>query len=357
VVHDADLVVVGWNDAAERCFGFSAQEVLGRSLTAFLINTKAEATWRAGLATWREPATLECARQTGGNQRCTWTFQPIAGESTRWLCAAQPLLGPSLPERILGAVLDNLPISIWAVDRQGDYVFHDGLGIAQLGIERGSYVGQNMWEMWKGNEGTVETLAQVRSAFESNQPAHVFAEAMGMAWETWCVPLTNPGDDQDDRVELVVSTTMDISAHRQVEAELRERIAQIEQQRELIEDLATPIIEVWHGVLTLPLVGVIDKDRTALMTERLLDEITRVRARFTIVDLTGVEDVDTQTAAYLVSLVRAIRLLGAEAIITGIRPSVARTFVSLGVDLSTIQMRSNLRSGLEYCMQKVPAVR
>jgi rsbT co-antagonist protein RsbR len=91
--------------------------------------------------------------------------------------------------------------------------------------------------------------------------------------------------------------------------------------------------------------------------ERMLGEVARVRARHAILDLTGVEHVDARTAAYLVDLVRAIRLLGAEAIVTGIRPSVAQIFVEVGADLSAIPMRSNLRSGLEYCMRKLQARR
>ncbi|NJO55164.1 MAG: STAS domain-containing protein [Rhodospirillales bacterium] len=99
-----------------------------------------------------------------------------------------------------------------------------------------------------------------------------------------------------------------------------------------------------------PLTGEIDSDRASQITERMLDAVASKRARHAILDLTGVETVSAQTAAYLISLVRAIRLLGAEAIITGIRPSVAQLFVSLGTDLSSIPTRANLRSGLEYCM-------
>lgn len=348
VAHDAELRVTGWNAAAERCFGFTAAEIVGRSLAEVLLDREAAAAWRAGLSAPGEAVTLACARKAGGKQRCAWTLQAIAGETTRWLAMGQPIAGPSLDERIFGAVLDNLPISIWVVDRRGDYVFHDGLGVAQLGIERRSWVGLNLWEMWKGVEGTAETLRQVRVAMESAQHTHAFAEAMGLHWETWCVPLTN----EDGEVDLVVSTTMDITGHHRAKAELQERILQIEEQQRIIKDLSTPIIEVWEGVLTAPLTGVLDGERATEMMQRLLGEVVRVRARHAILDLTGVEQVDERTAAYLIELVRAIRLLGAEAIITGVRPQVAQTFVSLGADLTAIPIRSNLRSGLEYCMRK-----
>jgi rsbT co-antagonist protein RsbR len=349
LVHDPELVVTGWNAAAERCFGFTADEAVGRRLDEFLVDAAA---WRAALA---DPAaaTLACARKDGGRVRCAWTVQAVAGAPARWLCAAEPQPGPSLDDRVLAALLDNLPLSVWAVDRRGDYLFHDGLGVAQLGIQRRSWVGLNMWELWKGNEGTAETLRQVQRALDSGESTHAFADAMGLSWETWCAPSRR----EDGEIDLAISMTMDITASRRAEAELRERLDQIQEQQRLIKDLATPIIEVWEGVLTAPLMGVVDGERTTEMMERMLGEVARVRARHAILDLTGVEHVDARTAAYLVDLVRAIRLLGAEAIVTGIRPSVAQIFVEVGADLSAIPMRSNLRSGLEYCMRKLQARR
>ncbi len=353
VVHDAGLIVTGWNEAAERTFGFAAQEVLGRSLSEFFLVAGVTSAWQAALAPEAGPTTLECARKAGGTQRCTWSFQAIAGEPAAWLCAALSVEKKSLDERVLAAMLDYLPISVWAVDRRGDYQFHDGLGVAQVGVERRSWIGLNLWKLWGDNPGTAETLRQVQVAMDSAQDTHAFAEAMGMVWESWCVPLKDP----DGEVDLVVSVTMDITANRRAETELRARIEQIEAQQQIIRDLATPIIEIWDGVLTVPLMGAVDSERTSELMERMLAEVVRVRARHAILDLTGVEVVDARTAAYLLDLVQAIKLLGAEAIVTGIRPSVAQIFVSLGAELSTIPTRRNLRSGLEYCMRKPVARR
>lgn len=355
VVHDAALIVRGWNAAAERCFGFTAAEAIGRSLAEFLLPGAAAAAWQAALTGDADaaPTTVACTRKTGGTRACAWRFQAIGGAATSWLCAGEPAREPTLDERVLGAVLDNLPISVWAVDRKGDYLFHDGLGVAQIGVERRSWIGLNLWTLWGDNPGTAETLRNVRLAMDSDQSTHAFAEAMGMVWESWCVPI----HDAEGAVDIVVSTTMDITASRRVEAELRARIEQIEAQQQIIRDLATPIIEIWDGVLTVPLMGSVDSERTTELMERTLAEVVRVRARHTILDLTGVEVVDARTAGYLIDLVRSIRLLGAEAIITGIRPSVAQIFVSLGSDLRSIPTRSNLRSGLEYCMQKASARR
>ncbi len=119
----------------------------------------------------------------------------------------------------------------------------------------------------------------------------------------------------------------------------------------MIRDLSTPIIEVWDGVLTLPMVGTVDSVRTAEVMDSLLAQIVEKRARFAILDLTGVEVVDTRVASHLIQLIQAIRLLGADGIVTGIQPTVAQTMVALGVDLSQLNTQRNLRAALNYAIR------
>jgi PAS domain S-box-containing protein len=143
----------------------------------------------------------------------------------------------------------------------------------------------------------------------------------------------------------------DCSERKAAEEQLRDKLAIIEAQREAIRALSTPIIEVWHGVVTMPLFGAIDHARAAQMQERLLETVTRTRARAAILDLTGVGDIDPGTADNIIKLVHALRLLGAQGIVVGIRPDVAQAIVALGVDLSRIRTLSNLREALVMCMQ------
>jgi rsbT co-antagonist protein RsbR len=108
-------------------------------------------------------------------------------------------------------------------------------------------------------------------------------------------------------------------------------------------------------VLALPMIGVVDSARTADAMESLLEAISSRGARFAVLDLTGVQMVDTKVADHLIKLVRAIQLLGAEGIICGIRPTVAQTMVALGLDLSAIVTKANLRAGLTHCMRRLTA--
>ncbi len=120
----------------------------------------------------------------------------------------------------------------------------------------------------------------------------------------------------------------------------------IKQQHRLILELSTPILEVWDGVLVLPIVGDFGRARSSEVAERLLLELSIRRCRVCILDMTGVGTIDAETAESLARLIRAIRLLGSECLLTGIRPSVARSMIEIGVDLTNIRTEANLQAGL-----------
>ncbi|XXY47237.1 PAS domain-containing protein [Sorangium sp. So ce269] len=119
-------------------------------------------------------------------------------------------------------------------------------------------------------------------------------------------------------------------------AELDRRLAVIQAQHQQIQALSAPILEVADGIVGVPLIGTMDEERTATLTERLLDIIATRQVRSVVLDLSALELIDTRTADRLVSIVRAIGLLGARAAVTGIQPAVAQTMTSLGIDLSSI---------------------
>ena len=130
------------------------------------------------------------------------------------------------------------------------------------------------------------------------------------------------------------------------EKELEEKLEMIETQQIAIRELATPIIEVWDGVLCLPVVGVVDSVRSAEMTESLLGSIVARRARCAIIDITAIQVMDTGTADYFLRMAKSVRLLGAECLLTGVNPSIAQTIVHMGVDLADIRTYRDLRSAL-----------
>ncbi|MES1147885.1 MAG: STAS domain-containing protein, partial [Bradyrhizobium guangdongense] len=113
----------------------------------------------------------------------------------------------------------------------------------------------------------------------------------------------------------------------------------VRQQREIAE-LSTPVVKLWDGILALPLIGTLDSHRTQVVMENLLQTIVDVEAEIAIIDITGVPTVDTLTAQHLLKTVAAARLMGADCLISGIRPQIAQTMVHLGVELNVISKAS-----------------
>jgi rsbT co-antagonist protein RsbR len=123
------------------------------------------------------------------------------------------------------------------------------------------------------------------------------------------------------------------------------------QQQELLE-LSTPVVKLWDGVLAVPMIGTLDSSRTQLVMETLLQRIVETSAELAIVDITGVPTVDTLVAQHLLKTVTAIRLMGADSIISGIRPQIAQTIVHLGIDLQGITTKATLADALALALKR-----
>src|SRR5713101_2848185 len=121
------------------------------------------------------------------------------------------------------------------------------------------------------------------------------------------------------------------------------------QAREIIE-ISTPVIQVWDGVLMATMVGTLDSERTQQLMERLLDRIVATNSAVALLDITGVPTIDTRTAQHLAETTTSVRLLGAQAVLTGVRPAIAQTLAHLGVDLGDITTRSSLAAGLRVAL-------
>lgn len=124
----------------------------------------------------------------------------------------------------------------------------------------------------------------------------------------------------------------------------------IKEQAAAMLELSSPIVTLWEKVLAVPIIGTLDSNRTQMIMESLLKRIVDTGSNVAIIDVTGVVIIDTQVASHLLKTVSAVKLIGAEAVITGIRPEIAQTIVNLGVDLSTVKTRASLADGLTYAL-------
>jgi rsbT co-antagonist protein RsbR len=147
--------------------------------------------------------------------------------------------------------------------------------------------------------------------------------------------------------EMILSLGIEQQRGEAYRKELEEKLSTIELQRAAIRELSTPIMEVWEGVLCLPVVGVLDTVRSAEMTHALLGAILDKQARCAIVDITGIQMMDTATADHFIRMAKAVRLLGADCVLTGVNPNIAQTLVHMGVELSGVTTHRSLRSALQ----------
>jgi PAS domain S-box-containing protein len=150
--------------------------------------------------------------------------------------------------------------------------------------------------------------------------------------------------DQDGILRGFGKVTRDLTERRQNDEKIKK------QAQEILEMATVPVVQVWDGVVLVPLIGTLDSQRTQQLMERLLHRVTETGSPVALLDITGVPTIDTQTAQHLIETISAVRLLGAEVVLTGVRPIIAQTLVHLGIDLSNVITRSSLSAGLRMAL-------
>ncbi|WP_037908829.1 STAS domain-containing protein [Actinacidiphila yeochonensis] len=166
-------------------------------------------------------------------------------------------------------------------------------------------------------------------------------------------------------LEPSLSGTEDLTAYLQfarvlddlglytVEVHARTREEIISSQAEQLLELSTPVVKLWEGVVGVPLVGTLDSARTQVVMEKLLQSLLDLNATHAIVDITGVPAVDTQVAQHLLKTVVAARMMGAQCIISGIRPQIAQTIVALGIEFGDITTKATLADALRHALESI----
>ena len=161
-------------------------------------------------------------------------------------------------------------------------------------------------------------------------------------------------DGRDVRYEIAV----DITERKKAEEELErmknnlenlveERTVELQQKTGEILELSTPIMQIWDKVIVAPLIGTLDSQRTQQFTEHLLKRVVTTDSQVALIDITGVPVVDTQSAQHLIETIAAVKLLGSQVVLTGVRPVIAQTLVHLGIDLSQVSTKPSLAAGLK----------
>lgn len=152
---------------------------------------------------------------------------------------------------------------------------------------------------------------------------------------------------------LELSELLDALAMHTIRTFQKSRESVIKRQQEELLELSTPVVKLWDGVLALPMIGTLDSQRTQVVMESLLQRIVDTGSEIAIIDITGVPTVDTLVAQHLLKTVTAIRLMGADCIISGVRPQIAQTIVHLGLDLQGVVTKANLADALALALKRL----
>jgi rsbT co-antagonist protein RsbR len=205
----------------------------------------------------------------------------------------------------------------------------DGLGSGQL-AELGT-------EKWAATRTVLEEVSQ-QGALRGATPTQTATFVFSLKQPLFNLLRRELGKDADKLAEEIWTATLILDKLGLYTTELfqksREQVI-LRQQQEMLE-LSTPVVKLWDGILALPLIGTLDSARTQVVMENLLQEIMTTGADIAIIDITGVPTVDTLVAQHLLKTISAARLMGADCIISGIRPQIAQTMVHLGVELDVV---------------------
>ena len=197
-------------------------------------------------------------------------------------------------------------------------------------------------------DGTATDAAQGRSAGDTSRFILALKRPLFLGLQQ------RAGDDPGKLMASImwVSTLVDAMAQFTIDAYQRTREDMIQrQQRELLE-LSTPVVKLWDKVLAVPMIGTLDSGRSQLVMEALLQRIVETGSELAIIDITGVPTEDTLVAQHLIKTVAAIRLMGADCIISGIRPQIAQTIVHLGIDLDGVTTKASLADALAAALKR-----
>ena len=269
-------------------------------------------------------------------------------------------------EELHRQVIDALPIGVVAMTPEGEFPIFNRAS-HRYGVsdskDQGDTTGQ--FGVFKTDGVTPfpnEEMPLIRALAGEEAPEAEMIFRNDEVEEAWVQVNGRSIRDEAGKILTSLIVIHDITAQRSLDQELRKRNAQlaeseeaksvlIERLRYSIDELSNPILEVWDDVLVMPIIGVVDSRRTSDMVQRLLAEVARTQASFAIVDLTGVEIVDTKTADHLIKLIRKVELVGARCVLTGIRPAVSEALVDIGVDFGRITTLRNLKHGLREALR------
>jgi rsbT co-antagonist protein RsbR len=256
---------------------------------------------------------------------------------------------------MLSEILDSLPMQVvlYDVNNRDDIrmVYANQQMYRASGFIPDMVIGKRIYDFLSPEEA--KSVEKVAFACYDNgttiESLDLVTVPSGQMWlQSWLIPIKR----SDGTIKRMLSLMQDVTEQKQRELEDRQRQEDIiVQQQVTLAELSTPLLTISDDTLVMPLIGAVDSQRVTQLIDTLLHGVSSTRASTVILDITGVVMVDTQVANAFIQASQAVNLLGAQIVLTGIRPEVAQILVGLGVDLKGIITRSSLRDGISYALE------
>ncbi|MDC3959864.1 PAS domain-containing protein [Polyangium jinanense] len=367
VIVDEDGRISDWNGEAERVYGCPREEALGKDYFETFLPPEVHAAIRADM---RKVLAGEPSRsyenpvlsRDGAIRIIEWNVDRVVDGEGRPVAIVGSGYDVTEHRQIrdrlersraeVQAILDNAPIVVFVKDLEGRFTFVNRQFDELFNFDRGWAVGKFDADFLppeavkQNRDNDLEALAAGRPlSSEETIPGkdgiHIYMVSKFPIFDEGGVPYA------------VCGIALDITTHKRAEeerAELAQKI--IDAQHAALRALSTPLLPIASGVVLMPLVGAIDAGRAALVLETLLDGVGTHRAEVAILDITGLKDIDAEVASGLVQAAQAAALLGAEVVLTGVRPAAARALIELGVDMRGIKTLSSLQQGVTHAIMR-----
>jgi PAS domain S-box-containing protein len=255
-------------------------------------------------------------------------------------------------EEYYRSLVENNAADVTIINANGTIQYKSPTAERAYGFEPSQMISKNAFEFVHPDDLTrvTHTLDDLMHNPGATETIECRQRLKGAIWRYIEITATNLLNNP--AVAGIVLNQRDITEYRETEKRLKESEMRMKDLLENLqtsqEELSTPVVQIWDHILALPLVGVIDTHRAKQVMDVLLTKITELRAQVVVIDVTGVATMDTQVTNHLIQTAQSTRLLGAECVITGIKPEVAQTMVHIGADMTKLITKRDLQEGLRY---------